>query len=176
LTHPEALLPPEKLNRLWLLATGILIIIIIAGGVFILLKRPNGQALSVQLPAKPQYSGQIYIDGAVQQPGVYNYRPDDTLSSLIEASGGLQTEADPGGLQLHIASTLSPTDVQKVDINRAPLWLLEALPGIGEVKARAIIDYRQKIGRYVNIEQLTEVSGITRGVFEKIKDYITTGN
>jgi competence protein ComEA len=164
----------EKLNRLWLLATGLLILIIITSGVVILLKRDKGQQLEIIPAQNRQYSGQVYIDGAVSRPGSYAFGPDDSIGSLIKASGGVPSDADLSAVQIHIPSTTVPADFQKIDINRADFWLLQALPGIGQVKGQAILDYRRQIGHFDNIEQLTEVPGITRGVFEKIKGYVTT--
>jgi competence protein ComEA len=167
---------PEKLNRLWLLATGLLILIIVAGIIVILVKRDNGQLLSVVPPKNPQYAGKVYIDGAVARPGAYAFGPDDSVSSLIEASGGPQPGADLAAVQMHVPSSTNQPGFQKIDINRAESWLLQALPGIGQIKAQAILDYRGQIGHFDNIEQLTEVPGITDSVFEKIKDLITTGD
>jgi competence protein ComEA len=164
----------EKLNRLWLLATGILILIIIISCTIILIRRGNGQPLSIIQPQKPQYTGQIYIDGAVNRPGSYAFGPDDSLSGLIESSGGLQVDADLAAMQLLIPSSEILPGFQKIDINTADKWLLQALPGIGEVKAQAILDYRQSTGHFDNIEQLTTVPGITRNLFDNIKNYITT--
>jgi competence protein ComEA len=65
---------------------------------------------------------------------------------------------------------------QLVNINRAEAWLLEALPGIGEVKARAIIDYRTAYGRFTTVTAITEVPGISRAVYENIKPYITVAD
>ena len=62
---------------------------------------------------------------------------------------------------------------QKIDPNRADLWLLESLPDIGEVRARAIIDYRLQNGPYRNISDLTRVPGISQSAFNKIKELIT---
>ena len=49
-------------------------------------------------------------------------------------------------------------------------WL--TLPGIGDAKASAIIDYRKEHGQFKSIEELKEVPGIKEGVFNKIKDKI----
>ena len=47
------------------------------------------------------------------------------------------------------------------------------LSGIGETKAEAIIEYRNKTGGFKKIEELMEVSGIGEATFNKIKDNIT---
>ena len=47
------------------------------------------------------------------------------------------------------------------------------LPGIGETKAKAIIDYRNEVGSFQNIEQLKEVNGIGEATFDNIKENIT---
>jgi competence protein ComEA len=59
---------------------------------------------------------------------------------------------------------------------RANPWLLEALPGIGETTAQAIVDYRNDNGPFKRIEDLLQVKGIGEGWFEKIKDYITVSD
>ena len=61
----------------------------------------------------------------------------------------------------------------KVSINTATIDELMQLPGIGETKAKAIIDYRNEIGSFQNIEQLKEVNGIGEATFDNIKENIT---
>ena len=61
----------------------------------------------------------------------------------------------------------------KVNINTADIETLQTLTGIGEVKAQAIIDYRNKNGGFKRLEDIKNVSGIGDSVYEKIKDNIT---
>jgi len=65
---------------------------------------------------------------------------------------------------------------QKIDINRAEVWLLKALPGIGEAKAQAIIDYRQQNGAFRSTNELTRVAGIGTATYERIKHLITVAD
>ena len=61
----------------------------------------------------------------------------------------------------------------KVNLNEADIEALQTLDGIGEVKSKAIIDYRDKNGPFKQIEDIKNVSGIGDSVYEKIKDNIT---
>ena len=62
----------------------------------------------------------------------------------------------------------------KVNINTATAAELMTLPGIGEAKAALIINYREEKGKFSKIEDLMQISGIKEGIFQKIKDNITT--
>ena len=65
------------------------------------------------------------------------------------------------------AAKLAPGEM--VNINTASKEQLEKLPGVGEVKAQAIIDGRP----YQAKEDIMKVKGIKQGTFDKIKDVIT---
>jgi comEA protein len=71
---------------------------------------------------------------------------------------------------------VSQLNPQKIDINRADAWLLEALPGIGPSKAQAIIVYREQNGGFGDIVEITEVAGIGLSIYDDIKELITVGD
>ena len=60
-----------------------------------------------------------------------------------------------------------------ININTASVVELMSLDGIGESKAKAIIEYRDINGDFENILDIKNVSGIGESIYEKIKDYIT---
>ena len=62
-----------------------------------------------------------------------------------------------------------------VNINTADAAELAALPGIGEVLAQRILDYRRVHGDFSAVEQLTHVEGIGEGKLETILELITIG-
>lgn len=60
-----------------------------------------------------------------------------------------------------------------VNINQATVSDLMKLPGIGQVKAEAIVTYREANGSFSSIEEIKNVPGIKEAAFEKIKGLIT---
>ena len=65
---------------------------------------------------------------------------------------------------------LQPASAAKISLNQATLAQLQELSGIGLKKAEAIIAYRQKNGKFKNIEELQQVKGIGPALFAKNKD------
>ena len=68
---------------------------------------------------------------------------------------------------------LSSVAFARVDINTATESELEALKGIGPVRAQAIIEYRQKHGAFKSLKELEMVPGVATTTVEKIKDEVT---
>ena len=68
-----------------------------------------------------------------------------------------------------VASALS------IDVNTATVEQLEALPGIGPVKAQNIVDHRQSIGTFTDLRQLDDVSGIGPATMANIMPFVTLG-
>lgn len=60
----------------------------------------------------------------------------------------------------------------KVNLNTASINELTALKGIGEKKAQAIVDFREKQGKFTTVEQLADVSGIGPATLEANRDMI----
>ncbi|WP_239696921.1 ComEA family DNA-binding protein [Paenibacillus oryzisoli] len=109
-----------------------------------------------------------------------------SIGSRSEESNSVGTDAQdtpsPSEPQpiLSASPVPSPTPVptwnesQKglLDLNTATLEQLDKLPGIGESKARAILEYRMKKGRFKRVEELMDVKGIGEKMFAKIKGQV----
>lgn len=138
----------------------------------------------------------VHVTGAVSAPGVYTLPSDARVDDAVRAAGAT-AEADLS--QLNLAQKLAdgqkitvpaigsvsgsegtattPADASSdgalVNINTASLEELETLPSIGEVRAQAIITYRETNGGFRTIEELQEVSGIGEKIFADVAPYIT---
>ena len=66
-----------------------------------------------------------------------------------------------------------PSKDNKISINTATQEELQTLPGIGESKAKAIIEYREQNNGFKDIEEIKNISGIGESTFDKFKEYIT---
>jgi competence protein ComEA len=154
----------------------ILMIIIAVGGVIACSRYPNSRPIEIFPPINYELHGTIYIDGAVSNPGFYPLRDDDSIEDIIKAAGGTNGQADLTGIELYVPVSGEEQQPQKIDLNRAEAWLLEALPGIGEITAQAIIDYRTENGQYHSTYELTKVDGIGTVTYERIKHLITVAD
>jgi len=67
----------------------------------------------------------------------------------------------------------SVADSAKIDINKADAKTLQQLSGIGEKKAQAIIDYRNKVGKIKDIAELSKIDGLGSTTIEKIAPFLT---
>lgn len=135
----------------------------------------------------------VHICGAVINPGVYQVPAGTRVYQALELAGGSSDDAYLSGINLAdkladgqkvyipsegenaegIISTDSG-DVQSVmiNINTASEAELMTLPGIGQSRAKDIINYRVKNGLFESIDDIMKVSGIKEAAFEKIKDLI----
>ncbi|MBT3233908.1 MAG: helix-hairpin-helix domain-containing protein [Calditrichaeota bacterium] len=85
---------------------------------------------------------------------------DDSKEEGVNLEDSVQTENSENYSRLQI------------DLNKAELEDLCTLPGIGTVKARAIINFRNKNGNFGNIDELAEVYGIGSSMVDNFRDFV----
>ena len=172
----------------------LLFMLALAGGVALLVQREAGSGVEVTLPeATPTPALRAYIAGAVNRPGVYTFDDGDRLDDLLRMAGGPAGDADVSGLNLalrlrdeghfHVPAVgetppvMSQSGVQGqaglLDLNAATAHELETLPGIGGVKAEAIVEYREGMGGFSSVEELLQVPGIGPATLDGIRDRVT---
>ena len=157
---------------------------------------PSGATASASVSASPSPEVVVLVDvaGWVRQPGVYEFTDGARVIDAIDAAGG----ARPGALlqALNLAAPLAdgtqilvPREGQEgvapppvtggavagglINVNTAAATELEELPGVGEVIAQAIVDYRTENGPFASVDQLLDVSGIGDATLENIRDLVT---
>jgi len=146
-------------------------------------------------PAQSPSPAALLVDvaGWVRHPGVYEFREGDRVIDAIHAAGGPRHGAVLESLNLAApladgtqvlvprpqpavsagsagAGTAAPA---KININTATAAELDALPGVGEVIAQRIVDYRTTNGPFRSVDDLLDVSGIGPVTLEDMRSMVT---
>lgn len=156
---------------------------------------PSGPSAPAASSASPSPEVLILVDvaGWVRDPGVYGFEEGSRVIDAIDAAGG----ARPGAVlqSLNLAAplvdgtqVLVPREGEAgavappagglsagglVNVNTATNAELEELPGIGEVIAQRIVEYRTANGPFASVDQLLDVSGIGDAILESIRELVT---
>jgi len=171
-------------SKYWTLLIILLVATITVGGIVAWSRYSGSQPIEISIAKSPSQEqlDRIYISGAITSPGFYPLKAGDSIEALIQAAGGTTTSADLSGLKLYFSEVGEVSEVgeeeepQKINLNRAEVWLLEALPGIGETLAQRIVDYRRQNGPFQNINELIKVEGIGTATYEQIKHLVTVAD
>lgn len=95
----------------------------------------------------------------------------DTVSTDHSPSSETVSSSEISSSRVPQVSSVQTADI--ININTASSSELQSLTGIGEVKARAIIEYREQNGGFSSVDELINVKGIGEKTLEKIRDRIT---
>lgn len=144
----------------------------------------------------------VSVVGKVRKPGLVRIRAGARVADAIESAGGAPRRADllsvnlaralVDGEQIYVGVPVPPgvgtgaddgaagagtesdaADDEAVALNAADQEELESLPGVGEVTAQRILEWRDEHGEFTAVEQLREVDGIGDKRFEQLRDMVS---
>lgn len=173
---------------------------VIAGGLAIFGRSPAAEiapplpVARAQVPhaSKTNENLVISVVGHVRSPGLVTVPSGSRVADALRAAGGATPGADLTALNLarkltdgeQLAVGVPATSAvpagsgaaaSKIDLNSATAEQLDSLPGVGEVTARRITDWRTQHGGFASVEQLRDVDGIGASKFEKLREQVTVG-
>lgn len=155
----------------------------------------QNETISIGQPADSSFTEQsgvviVHISGAVGREGVYQLKAGDRLLNALKLAGGATPLADLSNLNLAEVvkdgeKIIVPNKIRLIqqessikaggitNLNSANEEQLDSLPGIGKSTAKQIIEYRQKIGGFVKVEQLLEIPRFGKGKLERLRDKVS---
>lgn len=127
----------------------------------------NSKEKATEALKSTKESAKAKVDAAKEKAA--SLKSSDSSSSMKEkATEKLNSVKDKAKAEKEkIASSA------KVNINKADAQTLQKLSGIGEKKAQAIVDYRNKVGKIKNAAELSKIDGLGDTTIEKIAPYLT---
>lgn len=146
-------------KRQSIILTGVGLIIIGAIILGFALSQPKVAVSSLESDASVQSSQQTYDNEDVSL---------QTKSNLQNYDESNYSQSDSAKQNDQEASVSYP-----LNLNTCTAEELMTISGIGEVKASAIIEYREYLGGYTSVEQIKNIKGIGNKVYEKISPYLT---
>lgn len=146
-------------KRQSIILTGVGLIIIGAIVLGFALSQPKVAVSSLESDASVQSSQQTYDNEDVSL---------QTKSNLQNYDESNYSQSDSANQNDQEASVSYP-----LNLNTCTAEELMTISGIGEVKASAIIEYREYLGGYTSVEQIKNIKGIGDKVYEKISPYLT---
>ena len=134
--------------------------------------KENADTKNINLAFKLEDGMKIYIPtiGESREQNKQNGQSQnqtlmDETSKYVTSSSGVVQEEQTNGQSEQKKN-------EKININTATQTQLETLPGIGPSTSLKIVNYREENGKFKNIEDIKEVSGIGDAKYENIKDLI----
>ena len=137
---------------------------------------PFGEDNGSESPVVPPGANDAYQRGPdgfqPEEPPHVESQPGEVFSNAPGEAYEKPSVRETQAVAPRAETTQKPQALFPLNINTAAASQLEALPGIGPVKAQAIVDYRNANGRYLSPHDLINVTGIGAKTLEKLLPYV----
>jgi competence protein ComEA len=126
---------------------------------------PMSDINALNLAEKVGDGQKIYVPkrGEIPPPGTASNGVSGTGSAITAGAGATSSSSIGIGAQL---------EGSKIDLNTATLEQLDTLPGVGQVTAQRILEYRTQHGSFKSVDELKEVDGIGPKKFDQLKPHV----
>ena len=136
----------------------------------------------------------VQVTGLVSEPGVYSLPPGSRVQDAINAAGGLTASSrinlaaelrdgqqlvvreEPEGQNAAGADDESGSAEDDpnvlLDLNTASASQLDQLPGIGPSRAAAIVEFRERNGPILFVDDLTAIDGIGPATVDRLRNLV----
>lgn len=135
----------------------------------------------------------VHVSGAVARPGLAAVPAGSRVNEAIMERGGLSLNADVArvnlarvlrdGEHVHIPvrgepmpmleAATTPSADTPLNVNQADVAALTQLPGVGRVKAEAIVAYREANGPFTDPGELRNVTGIGEATYQRLAPLVS---
>jgi competence protein ComEA len=162
-----------------------ILLVAVVAGLAALVLRGGGASEGVLLEVRDPPAGvdeiRVHVGGAVVLPSVVTVAPGGRVIDAIEQAGGFAPDADVNSLNLSrrvvdedqiVVPRLGEAPAL-LDVNQAATGDLEALPGIGPVRAAEIVQERELRGHFTTTDELVTRGVLPAPVYEVIRDLVT---
>jgi competence protein ComEA len=168
-------------------------VVLLAGSAWVLLHRPSAPrpapVAAVPAATAPAPDLRIVVDvgGRVRHPGLVTLSAGARVADALRAAGGALRSADVATVDLAarvsdgqllligIPQPAAPSGAASsapVSLSSATVDELDALPVVGPVLAKRIVDWRESHGGFTSLSQLQQVPGVGPRTYERLKTLV----
>lgn len=176
---------------------GTVIVVLVFGFIMTISRGERSRELVLQIePIDQSDEVTVYVDGAVEDPGLFALPRGARVSEALDLAGLLES-ADTSGLplarvlqdeqsltvpeQTASSPTASPehsrtsqdNPSELINLNQATETELQELPGIGPAIAERVRAHRDLEGPFQSLDELSDVSGISDRMVDELRDHLT---